>query len=161
MWKPIDHQFTDFQHPHTKVGSTSFQDDTTSSPLETNTTIVRSAAPSSVLVQVRPQPVLSTSAIAGVAIGGILALSLIGGGMFFLLRRRRRYSRASSPPVHEPDIGKLAREKAGLDEPYSGIGVGGPVGFAELDGSAPVSPVMEPLVHLSASQRQARVAQNF
>lgn len=81
--------------------------------------------------------------------------------MSFLLRRRRRYPRASSLPNYEPDNGKLAREKAGLDKPYSGVGVGGPVGFAELNGSAPVSPVMDPPMHLSASQRQARVAQNF
>lgn len=131
----------------------------------TTQTIATSGMPSSTtslaLVQAESQSALSTSAIAGVAVGGILALSLTGGGVFFLLRRRKGYPRASSPPIYEPDNDKLAREKAGLDEPYSGVGVGGPVGFAELDGSAPVSPVMEQPVYLSASQRQARVAQNF
>ena len=120
-----------------------------------------SAVPSEALAQAEPQHTLSTSAIVGVAVGGILALSLFGGGVFFLLRRRRRYPRAVSPPIYEPDNGKLAREKTGLNEPYSGVGVGGPVGCVELDGSAPVSPVMEQPVHMSASQRQARAAQNF
>jgi hypothetical protein len=143
-------------------GSTSLQDEVTSSTRRSRTTTVMlSAVASEALARAEQQLTLSTSAIAGVAVGGILALSLIGGGVFFVLRRRSRYPRALSPPIYEPDNGKLAREKAGLGEPYSGVGVGGPVGFAELDGSAPVSPVMEPPVHLNASQRQARVAQNF
>jgi hypothetical protein len=142
--------------------STSLVDDEASSALGTiATTTAHSAAPSLAVAQAISQPALSTSAIAGVAVGGILALSLIGGGVFFLMRRHGRYPRASSPPFYEPDKGKFARERAGLDEPYSSVGVGGAVEFAELDGSAPVSPVMEPPVHLSASQRQARVAQNF
>jgi hypothetical protein len=123
--------------------------------------ISRSSASSLPLAQDESKSALSTSAIAGVAVGGILALALIGGIVFFLLSRRKRNSRPLSPHVYAPDSGKMAREKAGLDEPYSGVGVGGPVGFAELDGASPVSPVMEAPVYLSASQRQARVAQNF
>jgi hypothetical protein len=139
--------------------STSLVDDEASSALGTiATTTAHSAAPSLAVAQAISQPALSRSAIAGVAVGGILALSLIGGGVFFLMRRHGRYP---PPPFYEPDKGKFARERAGLDEPYSSVGVGGAVEFAELDGSAPVSPVMEPPVHLSASQRQARVAQNF
>ncbi|KAF3035709.1 hypothetical protein E8E12_007227 [Didymella heteroderae] len=62
--------------------STSLQDDRTSSALGTGTAnIARSSAPSLPLAQDKPEPALSTSAISGVAIGGILALSLIGGGV--------------------------------------------------------------------------------
>ncbi|KAJ4367966.1 hypothetical protein N0V86_009807 [Didymella sp. IMI 355093] len=143
-------------------GTTSIQDNDFSSASQTMTSsISRSSTSSLPLAQDESKPALSTSAIAGVAVGSILSLALIGGIAFFLLSRRKRNSRPSSPPVYALDSGKMPREKAGLDEPYSGVGVGGPVGFAELDGASPVNPVMEPLVYLSASQRQARVAQNF
>lgn len=95
--------------------STSFQADVTSPTMQTTATSGMPSSPTSLaLVQAESQPALSTSAIAGKAVGGILALSLIGGGVFFLLRRRKRYPRASSPPIYEPDNDKLAREKAGF-----------------------------------------------
>lgn len=78
----------------------------------------------------------------------------------FLLRRRKRNPRPLSRPIYEPGNGRIVREKAGLDEQYSGVGVGGPIGVAELDDGSLVSPVMEP-VHLSMSERRARVTQNF
>ncbi|KAF1925854.1 uncharacterized protein M421DRAFT_7617 [Didymella exigua CBS 183.55] len=158
----LEPSFTTQTAPATTADtSTSIQDDESSPTLHTSAFSASSSSASSLpLAQDEPQSALSTPAIAGVAIGGILAFALICGIVFFFMRRCKHDSRPLSPPVYEPSNGKMAREKAGLDEPYSSVGVGGPVGFAELDGRSPASPVVEP-VHLSMSKRRVTVAQNF
>lgn len=139
--------------------STSVQDDNTSSTPQRRTSATpRSSASSLLAAQDEPQPALSTSAIAGIAVGSLLALTLVGV-VVSLLRRRKRNPHPLSQPIYEPGNSRIVREKAGLNEQYSDVGVGGPVGVAELDGGSPMSPVMEP-VHLSISERRTRVAQN-
>jgi len=115
------------------------------------------------------EPVLSTAAIAGVAVGGTCLLTIAFGAVFLILRRQKRKQpdepRSMSPPIDWPDTGKVAYERVELagrevepQSPMSGVDV--PAGVVELDGSSPVSPVWEP-THTSASERKARIAQNF
>ncbi|KAJ4339280.1 hypothetical protein N0V95_007833 [Ascochyta clinopodiicola] len=86
------------------------------------------------------QPVLSTAAIAGIAVGGTVLLALLIGAAFFILRRHKRNKSAKMalPPVYEPVDEKLAYGKPELDgqvlqHQYSEMGTGAPMEYAELD----------------------------
>ncbi|KAF3011179.1 hypothetical protein E8E13_011566 [Curvularia kusanoi] len=108
---------------------------------------------------------MSPAVIAGIAVASIAILGSFVVAAFFLSRRfqRRHHGRsAETPPplVHEPDKGRHPHEKAELDAKHSEVGFGAPVGHAELDGGSPVNPIYEP-VHVRASERRARIAQNF
>ena len=127
-------------------------------------TVYNTASPARVN-QDHSEPAISTAAIAGTAVGGTLLFALACGAVLFLLRRRKPKQptspRSMSPPIYESGSDKFAREKAslknqGLEEPYSEVGVGAPVGRAELDGGSPVSPI-----YMSVGGRNASVAQNF
>ncbi|KAH6644430.1 hypothetical protein C7974DRAFT_408111 [Boeremia exigua] len=112
---------------------------------------------------------LSGTAIAGIAVGSTCFVAVSFGAIFLILRRRKRSQpggpRSMSPPIHERGGGKEPYEKAELAgqevEPRSPEAVvDAPVGRVELDAGSPVSPVWEP-VHVSTSERRAKVAQNF
>lgn len=70
-----------------------------------------------------------------------------------------------TPPAYEPGIDKNTHKKAergdqALEHQYSGVEVGLPVGFAELDSVSPVSPVRNE-AFTSVGGRNASLAQNF
>ncbi|KAF1354142.1 hypothetical protein EJ07DRAFT_158758 [Lizonia empirigonia] len=115
------------------------------------------------------EPALSPAAMTGTAVGGAVLLTLVVGFAFFVIRRRKRgqseaQPRSISPPNYEPEHGKVVVEKAelegqALEHRLPKVGVGAPVGYAELDGS-PVCPIRES-VFLSANERNTRMATNF
>lgn len=82
-----------------------------------------------------------------------MLLIFVIGVAFFVIRRKRGQSeaqpRSMSLPNYEPEHGKVVVEKAGLEgqaleHRLPEVGVGAPVGYAELVGS-PVSPMREPV----------------
>lgn len=116
------------------------------------------------------EPVFTTAAIAGIAVGGTLLLALVVGLTLLFLRRRKHsqvepYQRSMSPPIYKHGFDKVATEKVELggqplEHQYSEGGLRAPVKYAELDAGSPVSPVREQ-VHMSVSERNARIVQNF
>lgn len=116
------------------------------------------------------EPAFSATAIAGVAAGSTILLALFLGATFLLLRHRKHNQTKNQPrPIstllHEPGNSEIVYEKAELDgraleHQHSEIGVSAPLRYAEIDTDTTVSPVREQ-VYISASERNARIAQNF
>nr|POF22132.1 hypothetical protein CFP56_36219 [Quercus suber] len=76
---------------------------------------------------------LSGGAIAGIAIGVVLAIALLGGLAFWFWRRRRANRQGGSGSAWRPDIGVNLRRMAGrayFDEP---LAIGGPLTTVDDD----------------------------
>lgn len=109
----------------------------------------------STLAKVAPQPQLSTGAIAGIAIGTAVFVTLLALGILFLFRRRK--------PLRTRSRGFEKRDKFGAVAPYYSDANGKPLAGSNIEtsttldyhSSAPPTPLMPARSHYTGGDRDS------